>query len=120
MNQTTSEGLLAFSSAVGLASLILYALTIDRLIRMLRENHWEDWVDFGRPVGIFYIPRDAQWWRGMGAQFGLVCDVLIKTPAWFTDKPELLFLIKKIRWCIALAVLSVIAGLVLQRLSPPH
>lgn len=116
MNHATIEGLLTFSSSIGLASLILYALTVDRLVKLIHQEHWEDWVDLGRPVGIFYIPQGAKWWRGMGAHLGLVCDVLVKTPAWFTDKPELLFLIKKVRWCVALAVLSVLAGFVLQRL----
>lgn len=115
MSETTIEGLLSFSSAIGFASLILYALTIDRLVRALHERHWKDWVDFGRPVGIFYISRDAKWWQGMGAHLGLVCDVLFKIPAWFSQKPELLFLIKKVRWCVSLAVLSIIAGFVLQR-----
>lgn len=117
MNQNTVEDLLTFSSTVGLASLILYALTIDRLVRALHDEHWEDWVDLGRPVGIFYIPQDAKWWQGMGAHLGLVCDVLVKTPVSFAEKPELLFLVKKVRWCVALAALSIITGFVLQRLA---
>ena len=108
------ESLLSFSSAIGLASVILYALTIDRLVGALYEHHNADWVDLGRPVGVFAIPKDAQWWQGMIAHLGLVCDVLVATPAWLTDKPDLLFLVKKIRWCLALAVLSVMAGTVMQ------
>jgi hypothetical protein len=117
VDHNTVDDLLTFSSMVGLISLMLYALTADRLVRMLHEEYWEAWADLGRPVGIFYIPQDAKWWHGMGAHLGLVCDVLVKTPAWFAEKPELMFLIKKVRWCIALAVLSIIAGFVLQRLS---
>jgi hypothetical protein len=117
LSRNTIEDLLTFSSTVGLASLILYALTIDRLVRTLHLEHWEEWVDLGRPVGIFYIPQDAKWWWGMGAHLGLVCDVLIKTPAWLAEKPELLFLVKKVRWCVALATLSIITGFVLQRLA---
>ncbi len=117
MNQNTVDNLLTFSSTVGLASLILYTLTIDRLVRALYEEDWEEWVDLGRPVGIFYIPQDAKWWQGMGAHLGLVCDLLVKTPALFAQKPELLFLVRKVRWCIALATLSTITGFVLQRLA---
>jgi hypothetical protein len=113
-NVTTLESLLPFSSAIGLASVILYALTIDRLVGALYEHHNADWVDLGRPVGVFTIPKDTQWWQGMIAHLGLVCDVLVATPAWLTDKPDLLFLVKKIRWCLALAVLSVMAGTVMQ------
>src|ERR1700752_1703909 len=108
------ENLLAFSSAIGLASLILYALTVDRLVKMLHDEHWEDWAEFGRPVGIFYVPQDARWPSGIGAQFGLICDILLKTPAWFAEKPELIFLIKKIRWCLGVAILSLIANFALR------
>jgi hypothetical protein len=113
VNATTTEGMLGFSSAVGFASLILYVLTIDRLIRTLREHYREDWIALSRPVGIFYIPENTSWGQGMVAQLELVCDVLFKTPAWLAGKSELLFLIKKIRWCIALVVLSLLIGLVL-------
>jgi hypothetical protein len=40
--------------------------------------------------------------------------VLFKTPGWLADKPELLFLIKKVRWCIALVVLSLVTGILLR------
>lgn len=113
MNAASLEGILAFSSALGLTSLLLYCLTIDRLVKMLHEHHREDWVDLRRPVGIFYVPESADWTPGMVAQLGLVCDVLFKTPDWLAEKPELLFLIKKIRWCIALVVLSVATGVLL-------
>jgi hypothetical protein len=113
VNAATTEGILGFSSAVGLASLILYVLTIDRLVRMLREHYKEDWIALSRPVGIFYVPENTNWPQGMVAQLELVCDVLFKTPAWLAEKSELLFLIKKIRWCIALVVLSLLIGLVL-------
>lgn len=108
------DGILAFSSAVGLASLLLYCLTIDRVVRMLHDEHREDWIDLRRPVGMFYVPENANWVQGMVAQLGLVCDVLFTTPQWLTEKPELLFLIKKIRWCIALVVLSLITGFLLR------
>lgn len=114
MDKGYIENLLAFSSTIGLASLILYALTIDRLVKMLHDEHWEDWKEFGSPVGILYIPHDAKWRPGIAAQFGLVCDILLKTPAWFSEKPELMFLIKKVRWCLALAILSLIANFVLR------
>ena len=38
----------------------------------------------------------------------------ISGPQWLAENPELLFLIKKIRWCIALAVLSLITGILLR------
>jgi hypothetical protein len=114
LDKSYIENLLAFSSTIGLASLILYALTIDRLVKMLHDEHWEDWKEFGSPVGILYIPHDAKWRPGIAAQFGLVCDILLKTPAWFSEKPELMFLIKKVRWCLALAILSLIANFVLR------
>jgi hypothetical protein len=52
--------------------------------------------------------------QGMVAQLGLVCDVLFKTPEWLAEQAELLFLIKKIRWCIALVVLSLVTGIFLR------
>ena len=116
MKDTTIEAILTFSSTIGLASLILYGLTVDRLVRILHDDYREQWTRLGRPVGMFYIPRGAHWWQGMGSLLGLVCDVLVKTPKWLADKPDLLFLVKRIRWCIVLAVGSLIAGLVLQRL----
>jgi hypothetical protein len=114
VNAATLEGILAFSSAVGLASLLLYCLTIDRVVRMLHEDRREDWIRLRRPVGIFYVPQNANWVQGMVAQLGLVCDVLFKTPEWLTEKTELLFLIRKIRWCIALTVLSLVTGILLR------
>jgi hypothetical protein len=112
----TIEAILTFSSTIGLASLILYGLTIDRLVRILHDDHSEQWIRLGRPVGMFYIPQDAHWRQGIGSLLGLVCDVLFKTPDWLTDKPDLLFLVKRVRWCIALVVASLLAGLALQRL----
>ena len=114
MNAATHDGILAFSSALGLASLLLYCLTMDRIVRMLHGDHREEWVALGQPVGIFYVPRNTDWMRGMAAQLGLVCDVLFKTPGWLADKPKLLFLIKKVRWCIALVVLSLVTGILLR------
>ena len=114
MNTATLEGILGFSSAVGLASLLFYCLTIDRLVRMLHENHKEEWVALRRPVGMFYVPDNANWAQGMVAQLGLVCDVLFKTPPWLAEKPELLFLVRKIRWSTALVVLSLVAGVLLR------
>jgi hypothetical protein len=114
VNAATLEGILAFSSAVGLASLLLYCLTIDRVVRTLHEDLREDWISLRRPVGIFYVPQNANWRQGMVAQLGLVCDVLFKTPEWLADKSELLFLIKKIRWCIAFVVLSLVTGILLR------
>lgn len=116
MKDTTIEAILAISSTVGLASLILLGLTVDRLVRILHDDYSEQWTRLGRPVGMFYIPEDARWWQGFGSLLGLVCDVLVKTPKWLADKPDLLFLVKRVRWCIALAIVSIIAGLVLQRL----
>jgi hypothetical protein len=81
---------------------------------MLHQEHREDWIALRRPVGMFYVPENANWAQGIVAQLGLVCDVLFKTPVWLEEKPELLFLIKKIRWCIALAVLSLITGVLLR------
>ncbi|MET0224351.1 MAG: hypothetical protein ABW346_08245 [Terrimicrobium sp.] len=114
MNAATLDGILAFSSGLGLASLLLYCLTIDRIVRLLHDDHRKDWIALGQPVGIFYLPESTDWTRGMAAQLGLVCDVLFKTPQWLAENPELLFLIKKIRWCIALAVLSLITGILLR------
>jgi hypothetical protein len=114
VHAATLDGILAFSSAVGLASLLLYCLTIDRAVRILHEDHREDWINLRRPVGIFYIPENANWMQGMVAQVELVCDVLFKSPEWLAEKPELLFLIKKIRWCVALVVLSLVTGLLLR------
>ena len=114
MNAATLDGILAFSSAVGLASLLLYCLTMDRAVRMLHEDHRDDWINLRQPVGIFYVPENASWMQGMVAQLGLVCDVLFKTPSWLAEKPELIFLIKKIRWCIALVVLSLVTGILLR------
>jgi hypothetical protein len=114
VNPATLDGILAFSSGVGLASLLLYCLTVDRLVRMLHQEHREDWIALRRPVGMFYVPENVNWSQGIVAQLGLVCDVLFKTPPWLEEKRELLFLIKKIRWCIALAVLSLITGVLLR------
>jgi hypothetical protein len=114
MNAATIDGILGFSSAVGLASLILYGLTVDRLVRMLHDHYKEEWMALRRPVGIFYIPENTTWGQGIVAQLELVCDVLFRTPEWLEENPELLFLIKKIRWCIALAILSLVVGLVLR------
>jgi hypothetical protein len=114
VNAATLDGILAFSSAVGLASLLLYCLTIDRVVRTLYENRREDWIRLHRPVGILYVPENANWMQGMVAQLGLVCDVLFKTPEWLAEQGELLFLIKKIRWCIALVVLSLVTGIFLR------
>ena len=114
VNAATLDGILAFSSAVGLASLLLYCLTIDRVVRILHEDHRGDWINLRRPVGVFYVPENANWVQGLVAQLGLVCDVLFKTPDWLAEKPDLLFLIKKIRWCIALVVLSLITGVLLR------
>jgi len=116
MRGTTIESILSLSSTIGLASLILFGLTIDRLVRILHDDYGEQWTRLGRPVGMFYIPQRANWWQGIGSLLGLVCDVLVKTPKWLADKPDLLFLVKKVRWCVALVVASIIAGLVLQRL----
>ncbi len=118
VNTATIEGILAFSSTLGLASLILYGLTMDRLVRMLHEHHKAIWNDLGRPVGILYVPHNARWSEGMIAHLRLVCDGLFKTPEWLADNAELLFLVKKIRWCLALAVLSLIVALVLPRIAP--
>jgi hypothetical protein len=114
VNGATLDGILAFSSALGLASLLLYCLTIDRFVRMLHDDHREDWIALRQPVGMFYVPENANWLQGMAAQLGLVCDVLLKTPPWLAEKPELLFLIKKVRWCIALVVLSLVTGVLLR------
>ena len=38
----------------------------------------------------------------------------LKRQEWLAEKPELLFLIKKIRWCIALVVLSLVTGILLR------
>jgi hypothetical protein len=116
MKATTIEAILTISSTVGLASLILFGLTVDRLVRILHDDYSEQWIRLGRPVGIFYIPKGAHWSQGIGSLLNLVYDVLVKTPKWLADKPDLLFLVKRVRWCIALAVASLIAGLVLQRL----
>jgi hypothetical protein len=114
VNAATLEGILAFSSAVGLASLLLYCLTIDRLVRMLHEDHREEWIALRQPVGMFYVPENVSWTQGIVAQLALVCDVLFKTPLWLAEKPELLFLVKKIRWCIGLLVLSLFTGVLLR------
>ena len=114
MNAATLDGILAFSSAIGLTSLLLYCLTIDRLVRILHAEHREDWLNLRRPVGVFYLPESANWPQGMIAQLGLVCDVLFTTPQWLAEKPQLLFLIKKIRWCIALVVLSLLTGMLFR------
>jgi hypothetical protein len=114
VNAATLDGILAFSSAVGLASILLYCLTIDRAVRILYENHREEWINLRRPVGMFYVPENANWMQGIVAQLGLVCDVLFQTPGWLAEKPELLFLTKKIRWCIALILLSLITGVLLR------
>jgi hypothetical protein len=114
VNDTTLEGILAFSSALGLASLLLYCLTIDRLVRTLHEDHREEWIALRRPVGMFYVPENVSWTEGIVAQLELVCDVLFKTPRWLAEKSELLFLVKKIRWCTALVVLSLFTGVLLR------
>ena len=116
MKHTTVETILTFSSAIGLASLILAGLTVDRLIRILHDDHREHWTRLGRPVGMLYIPKGANWWQGIGSLLALVYDSLLKTPEWFADKRDLLFLIKRLRWCIFLVVVSLVAGLILQRL----
>ena len=113
MSSASVEGILAFSSAIGLASLLLYCLTIDRLIRMLYEDHKNEWIALRRPVGMFYIPANVSWTQGIVAQLALVCDVLLKTPRWLAEKPELLYLVRKIRWCIALVVLTLVVGVLL-------
>jgi hypothetical protein len=120
MSGTAIEGILTFSSIVSLASLILFALTVDRLIRILHESYRDDWSDLGRPVGILYIPEGADWRQGIVALLSLVCDVLVKTPGWLADKPNLRFLVTKIRWCIALIAASVLTGVGLQWVSSPH
>ena len=115
MKATTIEAILTISSTVGLASLLLFGLTIDRLVRALHDDYNEQWIRLGRPVGISYVPKGAHWWQGIGSLLNLVFDVLFKTPTWLADTPDLLFLVRKVRWCIALAVVSLIVGLVLQR-----
>jgi hypothetical protein len=114
VNAATLDGILAFSSAIGLTSLLLYCLTIDRFVRILHAEHRQDWLNLRRPVGVFYLPASATWRQGLVAQLGLVCDVLFTTPQWLAEKPELLFLTKKIRWCIALVVLSLLTGMLLR------
>lgn len=116
MKDTTIEAILTFSSAIGLAALILYGLTVDRLVSILHDEYTEHWTRLGRPVGMLYIPKGANWWQGFGALLALVCDSLFKTPKWLADKPDLLFLVKRLRWCIALVVVTLVAGLALQRL----
>ena len=85
MNAAILDGILAFSSALGLASLLLYCLTVDRIVRLLHVDHRKDWIALGQPVGIFYLPESTDWKRGMAAQLGLVCDVLFKTPQWLAE-----------------------------------
>ena len=116
MKDTTIEAILTFSSTIGLAALILFGLTVDRLVRILHDEYSEHWTRLGRPVGMLYIPRGVNWWQGIGSLLALVCESLFKTPEWVADKPELLFLVKRLRWCIALVIVSLVAGIALQRL----
>ena len=116
MKDTTIEAILTFSSTIGLAALILFGLTVDRLVRILHDEYSEHWARLGRPVGMLYIPKGVNWLQGIGSLLALVCDSLFKTPEWVADKPELLFLVKRLRWCIALVMVSLVAGLALQRL----
>ncbi|HEY5811445.1 MAG TPA: hypothetical protein VIT23_02180, partial [Terrimicrobiaceae bacterium] len=86
MKATTMEAILTISSTVGLASLILFGLTVDRLVRMLHDDHSDWWIRLGRPVGIFYLPKDAPWGQGLGSLLSLIYDVLLKTPDWLADQ----------------------------------
>ena len=82
MKDTTIEAILTFSSTIGLAALILYGLTVDRLVMILHDEYSEHWTRLGRPVGILYIPKGVNWWQGIGSLLALVCDSLLKTPRW--------------------------------------
>ena len=44
MKDSTIEAILTLSSTVGLASLILYGLTVDRLVRILHDDYSEQWT----------------------------------------------------------------------------
>jgi hypothetical protein len=109
-----TDAILTLSSAVGLASLIFYLLTVDRLVRSLHEDYREEWNRIGQPVGLFYIPRTTSWWNGIVTLHALICDILIKTPSWLSGKPDLLFLVKRVRWSIVVLVISMVVGLALR------
>jgi hypothetical protein len=111
-----TEPILFLSSTIGLASFVLYLLTTDRFVRTLHEQYREEWNRTGRPVGWFYIPEGESWWPGVISLQKLVCDTLVQTPEWLCAKPDLLFLARRVRWCIALIVLSLLVGFVVQRL----
>jgi|SRR5712692_7685773 len=73
---------------------------LDRLIRHEYQFHRDAWERDGRPVGYFFRPLEARWFRSGFAFQGCAFGWLFYTPQWTRDDSAARTVLSRWRWCV--------------------
>lgn len=91
-------------------SLFFVFYYFDALLRYQHQNHFDEWVKDGKPIGIFWVPTDASLFRGGLARNYASIALLICSKPWIESDEEAKRLRRKLQ--IAALIYFVIFGLV--------
>jgi hypothetical protein len=102
---------------VFLVALIVFLISafyfLDRLIRYEYQFHREAWERDGRPVGYLFRPPEATWFRSGFAFQRCAFGWLFYTPQWTRDDPTATTLLSRLRWCVLIWNIGIIAFFIL-------
>jgi len=83
-------------------------IMIDKLIKQMHNSHNEEWIKVGKPSGMFYYPSGA---RNLQSMISMQLNVFIwafKTPKWVKSDAISSSYLKKLRFSLAIANLSML------------
>ncbi len=88
---------------ISIAFLLPFALIglflIDRIFKRLHESFNDDWLNYGKPCGLFYCPSGTKNIRSMLTMQKLMFTWLFKTPAWIKSDVYATSCLLKVKTC---------------------
>jgi hypothetical protein len=91
------------------ASVMLFTyFTFDRLIRRQHDEHVDEWIADGRPIGMFWRPDGARFsFRSRWAMDKCTWAWLFRSPGWASRDQEALRLLRRYRVLVAVSYIGI-------------
>ena len=101
-----------------IAALLVTLWTFDRLLKLEYETYYAEWVQDGRPDGIFSHFSGSSWFKGSFARNWLSFRWLFVTPEWMKSSPQAMKLIIRLRISASIWNLGILVALVVTFAFP--
>jgi hypothetical protein len=108
---------LAFLPLLGLLCAALIALlTFDELVKLEYQEHYDEWVQDGKPDGFWWCHKESTWLRSSLARNKVSFYWLFVTPEWIKLSAQAKRLLRRLRICVAIWNLGIIISLAIAYL----